>query len=157
MCTKPYCLGTYWCSAWSCCQPPKVEMDDSVFEEPPAKKTTSHFASPVLLSKMSTICCYVPLNTKKATSRAVRTFEQVRDQQNEKSSKECLQICWKSPHQIALTAGCRILWWKLDVKIKNCTHLVAFQTYWLVFIATAKNANVTAQISLIERIVLSRN
>ena len=61
-------------------------MDDSDFEEPPAKKTTPRFASPVLPSKMDTIYRgYVPPNTKKATSWAVRAFEQWRDQRNEKS------------------------------------------------------------------------
>ena len=63
-------------------------MDDSDFKEPPTKqKTTLRFASPVSPSKMDMICQgYVPPNTKKATSWAVRAFEQWRDQQNEKSS-----------------------------------------------------------------------
>ena len=82
---------THWCSQWGCCKPPEVEMDNSDFEEPPAKwKTMPRFASPLSPSKMDTICqCYVPRNTKKATSWAVRAFEQWRDQRNEKSSKEC--------------------------------------------------------------------
>ena len=89
MCTNPCCLGTYWCSQWVCCEPPEVEMDDSDIEEPPTKKTTLRFASPVSPSKMDTICWgYIPPNTKKATSWTVRTFEQWRDQRNEKSSKE---------------------------------------------------------------------
>ena len=71
-------------------QATKVEMDDSDFEEPPAKKTTTRFASPVSPSKMDTICRgYLPPNTKKATSWAVRAFEQWRDQRSKKSSKEC--------------------------------------------------------------------
>ena len=92
MCANPpYCLGTYWCSQWGCCKPPEVEMDDSDFKEPPAKKkTTLCFASPVSPSKINMICRgYVPQNTKKATSWAVRAFEQWRDQRNEKSSEEC--------------------------------------------------------------------
>ena len=91
MCTNsPYCLGTYWCSQWGCCEPPEVEMDDSDFEEPSTKKkTTACFASLVSLSKMDMICLgYVPPNTKKATSWAVHTFEQWRDQRNNKSSEE---------------------------------------------------------------------
>ena len=61
-------------------------MDDSDFKEPPANKTTLCFTSPVLPSKMDTICWgYIPPNTKKATSWVERAFEQWRDQQNEKS------------------------------------------------------------------------
>ena len=86
MCTNPCCLGTYWCSQWGCCKPPELEIDDSDFKEPPAKKTMLRFASLVSPSKMDTICQgYVPLNTKKTTSWAVCAFEQWQDQQNEKS------------------------------------------------------------------------
>ena len=61
-------------------------MDDSNFEEPPAKKTTPRFASPVSPSKMDMISRgYVPPNTKEATSREVRAFEQWQDQRNKKS------------------------------------------------------------------------
>ena len=63
-----------------------------------------------------------------------------------KAARNALQICWRSPLQIALIAGCRASWWKLDARMESCTHPVAFQTYWLVFIATAKNATVTARI-----------
>ena len=45
-------------------------MDDSDFEEPPAKNTMPR---------------YVPPTTKEATSRAVRAFEQWQDQRNKKS------------------------------------------------------------------------
>ena len=86
MCTNPYCLGTYWCSQWGCCKPHELKMDDIDFEEPPAKKTMPRFASPVSPSKMDMICQgYIPPNAKKATSWAVSTFEQWRDQRNEKS------------------------------------------------------------------------
>ena len=63
-------------------------MDDSDFEEPPAKKTTLRFASPVSSpSKMDTICRgYVSPNTKKATSWAVRTIVQWQDQWSEKAN-----------------------------------------------------------------------
>ena len=61
-------------------------MDDSDFEEPPAKKTMPCLASPVSPSKMDTICRgYIPPNTKKVTSWAECAFEQWWDQQNEKS------------------------------------------------------------------------
>ena len=86
MCTNPCCLGTCWCSQWGCCKPLELKMDDSDYKEPPEKKTTVCFASPVLPSKMGMICRgYVPPNTKKVTSWAVRTFEQWRDQRKEKS------------------------------------------------------------------------
>ena len=64
-----------------------------------------------------------------------------------KAARNALRICWRSPLQIALTAGCHASWWKLNARMENCNRPVAFQTYWLVFIATAKNATVTAQIS----------
>ena len=41
--------------------------------------------------------------------------------------------------------------------MEKCTFPVVFQTYWPVFIATAKNATMTAQISWIGRILLSWN
>ena len=86
MCTNPCCLGMYWCSQWGYCKPPELEMDDSDFEEPPAKKTMSRFATPVSPSKMDTICQgYVPPNAKKAISWAERAFEKWRDQRNKKS------------------------------------------------------------------------
>ena len=95
MCTNPCCLGTDWCSQWGCCKPPEFEVDDSDFEEPPAKKTTPRFASPVSPIKIDTIFrgCVLP-NTKKATSWAVRAFEQWRDQRNEKANLQPVVTFW---------------------------------------------------------------
>ena len=56
-----------------------------------------------------------------------------------KAARNALQICWRSPLQIALTAGCCASWWKLNARMENRTLSVAYQTYWLVFITTAKN------------------
>ena len=150
MCANPpSCLGTYWCSQWGCCKPPEVEMDDSDFKGPSAKKkTTLRFASPVSPSKMNTICRgYVPQNTKKGTSGQCTHLSSGEISGTRKAARNALQICWRNPLQIALTAGCLALWWKLDARMENRTRPVAFQTYCLVFIATAKNATVTAQIS----------
>ena len=89
------------------------EMDDSDFEEPPAKKTTPHFASPVSPSKIDTICWgSVPLNTKKATSWAARAFEQWRDQRNEKSKFAacCDLLSFSISHILENNALPRISW-----------------------------------------------
>ena len=50
-----------------------------------------------------------------------------------KAARNALQICWRSPLQIALTAGCRTSWWKLDTRMEYRARPVVFQTYWLVF------------------------
>ena len=68
------------------------------FEEPPSKirKTKSRgsktrFASPVLPERMEEICKgFVPANTKKATTWAVRAFEQWREERNNSS---CGEMC----------------------------------------------------------------
>ena len=113
MCTNPYCLGTYWCSQWGCCEPPEDGMGDSDFEEPPIrKKTTPHLASPVSPSKMDTICqVYVPPNTKKGTSWAARAqFSSSEISRTRKAVRNALKITWRSPLQVTLTAGCRASW-----------------------------------------------
>ena len=119
MCTNPNCLGTYWCSQWGCYEPPEVEMDDSDFEEPLAKKMTApHFASPVSPIKLDTIFQgYVPLNTKKATSWAVRAFEQLRDQRNEKSSEECPSDLLEKPTADSL--NCWLLRFVVEARREN--------------------------------------
>ena len=128
----------------------EVEMDDSDFEESPAKKTTLRFASPVSPSKMDTICrvTFHRLPRKPHPGQCAH-LSSGEISGTRKAARNVLQICWRSPLQIDLTAGCRALWWKLDTRMESCTHPVAFQTYWLVFIATGKNATVTAGISWI--------
>ena len=108
MCTNPYCLGMYWCSQWGCCKPPEVEMDDSDFEEPPAKKTTPRFASPVSPSKMDTICRVtfhrIPRKPHPGQCAHLSSGE---ISGTRKAARNALQICWRSPLQRALTAGYR--------------------------------------------------
>ena len=128
MCTNPYWLGTYWCSQWGCCEPPEDEMGDSDFEElPTEKKTTPRFASPVLPSKMDMICrVYVPPNTKKGISWAARAHLSSSEISGTRNAvRNALQISWRSPLQITLTAGCCASWWKLNARMGNCTRPVA--------------------------------
>lgn len=99
MCTNPFCLGEYWCSEWGCCERTEADMDDlrdPDFEEPPSKRkktklqgSRTRFASPVSPGKMQQICKgFVPANTKKATTWALRAFEQWRDERNKSSCSE---------------------------------------------------------------------
>ena len=89
MCSKPLCLGDPWCSEWGCCE---SDSDKEDFKEPPkkvkgkgGKKVTESkwFVSPTSSVEMDKICKgIVPKYTEKATSWAVRLFEQWRVERN---------------------------------------------------------------------------
>ena len=125
----------YWCSQWGCCELPEVEMDNSNFKEPPAKKTTPRFAwSPVSPSKWTQFAgvSFHQIQRKPHTGQCAH-LSSGEISGMRKAARNALQICWRSPLQIALTAACRTSWWKLNTRMENRARPVAFQTYWLVF------------------------
>ena len=148
MCTNQYCLGTYWCSEWGCCKLPEVEMDNSDFEEPPAKKTTPRFAwSPVSPSKWTQFAgvSFHQIPRKPHTGQCAH-LSSGEISGMRKAARNAFQICWRSPQQIALTAalcgGNLIRGWKTVP-----AHWHFKLTGWSLAIATAKNTTVTAQVS----------
>ena len=58
---------------------------------------------------------YVLSDTKKATSCASRHLCNDEMSGTRKAARNALQICWRSPLQIALTAGCCASRWKLGI------------------------------------------
>ena len=145
MCTNPpYCLGMYWCSQWGCCKPPEVEMENLPQRKRPCRALPLQ-CRPVKWTRFAGVMFQrIPRKPHPGQCTHLSSGE---ISGTRKAARKALQICWRSPLQIALTAGCRASWWKLDTRMENRTHPVAFQIYWLVFITTAKNATVTAQIS----------
>ena len=100
MCEKLSCLGEPWCSEWGCCStsmgepPEKRDRKDHAFS--PAK--SSRFPEPTGSPTMKTICKgYVPRNTDKATSWALRVFNAWRNERNCVSTDKCPENLLESP------------------------------------------------------------
>ena len=86
MCSRASCPGDPFCSVWRCCSPEVMEASAPTKKKSPAKR---RFTSPVSPGKMGTICKgVVPSNTKKATSWAVRVFEEWRRERNATATGE---------------------------------------------------------------------
>ena len=86
MCSRASCLGDPFCSVWRCCSPEVMEASAPTKKKSPAKRRFTPLVSP---GKMGTICKGVlPSNTKKATSWAVRVFEEWRRERNATTTSE---------------------------------------------------------------------
>ena len=72
MCTNPHCLGETWCTEWLCCMPMEPPRKKGKRSKTLSPKSSSRFASLVSSPTMRKI--YVPRNTDKATTWAVRVF-----------------------------------------------------------------------------------
>ena len=90
MCTNPHCLGETWCTEWLCCMPMEPPRKKGKRSKTSSPKSSSRFASPVSSPTMRKICKgYVPPNTDKATTWAVRVFNSWRQERDKTSTEKC--------------------------------------------------------------------
>ena len=101
MCSKPSCLGEPWCSDWSCCDtgpsaPKRRRVDSAVEDERP--EAESRLALPHSPTSLAKICeGYVPSNTTKSTSWALRVFRSWRKQRNKRVAERCPENLLEQP------------------------------------------------------------
>ena len=96
MCSKSSCLGEPWCSDWGCCEtaPPAAKRTRSRVDD----EKENRFTAPHSPTTMRKICQgYIPPNTSKSTSWAVRVFQSWREQRNKSISELCPEKLLEEP------------------------------------------------------------
>ena len=92
-CFNPFCLSESFCSEWDSCSG----------MEPPAKKskpdsTLSRFSESCSSAEMQVICQgYIPKNTRKATTWALKVFKAWREQRAKEKDRKCPEDLLDSP------------------------------------------------------------
>ena len=127
MCSKSSCLGEPWCVDWGCCdtdpRSPPAAKRTRVDEERPEKG--SRFTAPHSPTTMRKICQgYVPSNTSKSTSWAVRVFLSWREQRNKRVSEQCPEKLLEEPTVEHLNYWLSRFVSKLVTKTESPTHLL---------------------------------